>query len=297
MADVFISYAREDKPRADQIARAIQAMGFDVFWDAEIPPGRTWADYIESKVTNCKVMVVLWSAASTSSQWVREEARIGRDRGKLIPVMLDNSVAPFGFGEVQSANLSTWSGAGDHPDWLRLLDAVRALAGAPAQPARAAPQAQNFFSPPPASGAPEQLSPIGYVQKCLRLYVNANGRAARAEYWWWFAFAVAVAVVTAIVDLALVGPYAEVKPVSTIASLGLLCPGVCVAVRRFHDAGFSGWLYAGAFAALLVGVALAAAVPALGAIVVLGVVGAMLVVLLMPSKPGANAYGPNPLGR
>ena len=46
MADLFISYAREDRPVADALARSLQAMGFDVFWDNEIPPGRTWADFI-----------------------------------------------------------------------------------------------------------------------------------------------------------------------------------------------------------------------------------------------------------
>src|SRR5262249_33515212 len=82
---------------ADALARSLQSMGFDVFWDNEIPPGRTWADFLESKLKACKVMVVLWSARSVGSQWVREEARIGRDSGKLIPVMMDGTSPPFGF--------------------------------------------------------------------------------------------------------------------------------------------------------------------------------------------------------
>ena len=119
MADVFLSYAREDTARADQVAKGLAAAGLDVFWDNEIPPGTTWADYIEQKLTQSKALIVLWSENSTKSQWVREEARMGRDKGVLIPVMIDNSQPPFGFGEVQAANLSNWNGEADHPHWRR----------------------------------------------------------------------------------------------------------------------------------------------------------------------------------
>ncbi|MBP6690322.1 MAG: toll/interleukin-1 receptor domain-containing protein, partial [Hyphomonadaceae bacterium] len=81
MADVFLSYGREDTARAEQVAKGLEAAGLDVFWDNEIPPGTTWADYIESKLTQCKALIVLWSEHSTKSQWVREEARMGRDKG------------------------------------------------------------------------------------------------------------------------------------------------------------------------------------------------------------------------
>ena len=139
MADVFISYSREDRVRAEQVAHGLQAAGLEVFWDNEIPPGTTWADYIETKLTQCKALIVLWSATSTKSQWVREEARMGRDKGVLIPAMIDGSQAPFGFGEVQAANLSGWNGAADHPEWQRFVNAVRNAANLPPRPA-AAPQ-------------------------------------------------------------------------------------------------------------------------------------------------------------
>jgi hypothetical protein len=161
MADVFISYSREDRPRADQIARGLEATGLDVFWDSEIPPGQTWADYIEGKLSQCKVVVVLWSEHSTRSQWVREEARMGRDKGKLIPLMIDATPAPFGFAEVQAADLSSWNGDTSDPSWVRVLNAVRAAADAPpvaappAQPPRAAmsPPAQSGWKP---QGAQQQ---------------------------------------------------------------------------------------------------------------------------------------------
>jgi len=144
MADVFISYSREDRARAEQIARGLQAQNLDVFWDSEIPPGQTWADYIEEKLSGCKAVIVLWSQHSAKSQWVREEARMGRDRGKLIPVMIDGTLAPFGFGEVQAADLTHWTGAVDDPNWQRVVQAVNTAAQRPntppPRPAMAAPR-------------------------------------------------------------------------------------------------------------------------------------------------------------
>lgn len=154
MADIFLSYAREDKARAEQVAKGLAAAGLEVFWDSEIPPGQTWADYIEEKLTHCKALIVLWSEHSTKSQWVREEARMGRDKGVLIPVMIDGAQAPFGFGEVQAANLASWAGEEGHPDWTRFVAAVRSITNAPARP-RPAPQ-PSAPRQQPAYAAPQQ---------------------------------------------------------------------------------------------------------------------------------------------
>ncbi|MGQ0531652.1 MAG: toll/interleukin-1 receptor domain-containing protein [Caulobacteraceae bacterium] len=169
MADVFLSYAREDAARAEQVAKGLQAAGLDVFWDNEIPPGTTWADYIESKLTQCKALIVLWSEHSTKSQWVREEARMGRDKGCLIPVMIDNSQAPFGFGEVQAANLANWNGQADHPNWRRFVDAVMNITKTTPRPAaQPAPSA-----PPRAAAAPTSSwsAPIAATKQGVPVWV------------------------------------------------------------------------------------------------------------------------------
>ncbi|MBK6703957.1 MAG: toll/interleukin-1 receptor domain-containing protein [Caulobacteraceae bacterium] len=172
MADVFLSYGRAETARAEQVAKCLEAAGLDVFWDNEIPPGTTWADYIESKLTQCKALIVLWSEHSTKSQWVREEARMGRDKGVLIPVMIDGSQPPFGFGEVQAANLASWNGEADHPNWRRFVDAVMNITKAeprPAPPPQAQPtpqprtvqppqQQQQAWSTPPAPAAADKKS-------------------------------------------------------------------------------------------------------------------------------------------
>ncbi len=174
MADVFLSYAREDRARAEQVAQGLAAVGIEVFWDSEIPPGQTWADFIETKLSQCRALIVLWSEHSTKSQWVREEARLGRDKGVLIPAMIDASQAPFGFGEVQAANLAGWSGEPDHADWRRFVAAVRsAAASAPAQTAQPQPAPQPAMSTPPR--APPQSAPPREPRKGLPVWVWVTG--------------------------------------------------------------------------------------------------------------------------
>jgi uncharacterized membrane protein YhaH (DUF805 family) len=286
MADVFISYAREDRPRAEQVARGLQAMGLEAFWDTDIPPGQTWADYIENKLTQCKAVIVLWSEHSTKSQWVREEARMGRDKSKLIPALLDGSQMPFGFGEVQAANLATWRGEPNHPEWLRFSQAVHAAArdGA-AVPPPAQPQAA--YTPPPpvyapaANGDVETLSPIGYIQKCFRLYANGKGRARRAEFGWFVLFQALLAVLAMAIDFSLFGynPYTGASNGYLVSwlLLGLVPPGMAVTSRRLHDLNLTGWL------------APLTLLPYVGWL-------AALALIFIPSKAGPNQYGPNPKG-
>lgn len=178
MADVFLSYSREDAARAAQVAQGLQAAGLEVFWDTEIPPGTTWADYIEQKLTQSKALIVLWSEHSTKSQWVREEARMGRDKGVLVPVMIDNSQPPFGFGEVQAANLANWNGEADNPNWRRFVDAVANIAKQPARPVT-----QAMPAAPPRAAASSVTPP------------SSDGKKSGVPVWVWIVGAVVATVV------------------------------------------------------------------------------------------------------
>jgi hypothetical protein len=163
MADVFLSYAREDRARAEQIAKGLTNAGYDVFWDVEIPPGTSWADFLAEKLSQSKAALVLWSNTSTASQWVREEARLARDRGKLIPVMVEDCAPPFGFGEIQAANLAAWNGEADNPQWKLLLEGIqRAVGAAPTGPGAAPP-----LPPPPAAGGWNAAKAVGGATKTV----------------------------------------------------------------------------------------------------------------------------------
>jgi len=311
MADVFISYAREDRSKAEHIAGGLSQMGLEAFWDGEIPPGQTWADYIEGKLDQCKAVIVLWSAQSTKSQWVREEARMGREKCKLIPVMLDGSQPPFGFGEVQAADLSQWNGDYTRVEWTRFAQAVHTAAlGAAARP-QPQPQPQAAFATQQAAtssgwrgqqqaqlNAIAQLAPLTYVQKCLRMYVDGRGRARRSEYWWWGLFYVIVLLIAMALDM-LLGDTgydgAPINPMITGAAwLALAAPGVSVTARRLHDIGQSGWLAAGVVGISVVGMAASTEIPMVGELASFASAIAAIAVGVIPSAAGANQYGPNP---
>ena len=132
---LFLSYARADRARAEQVARALENGGFTLWWDAKIEGGAQYARTIADALDQAGTVLVLWSAASIGSDWVRDEAAQGRDAGKLVPLSLDGSVPPLGFRQYQAIDLSRWRGKADAPE----MEAVRrAVAGLGAHPAASA---------------------------------------------------------------------------------------------------------------------------------------------------------------
>jgi uncharacterized membrane protein YhaH (DUF805 family) len=318
MADVFISYAREDRLKAEHIASGLAAIGLDCFWDGDIPPGQTWSDYIEGKLSQCKAVIVLWSEHSTRSQWVREEARMGREHAKLIPVMLDASTPPFGFGEVQAADLSRWRGDYHQAEWTRFAQAVyvtaRGAAPTPQPQLQPQPQPQAAFAPQAAwqaatsSGwrgqqqaqlnAIAQFAPWTYVQKCLRMYVDGRGRARRSEYWWWALFCVIALLLAMSLDMLIGGTDYTGAPAYPMATgavwLALLAPGVSVTARRLHDINLNGWLAGAIVGVTVLAMLVSTEIPVLGELASFIAVVAAVAVGVIPSAAGTNQYGPSP---
>ena len=103
MADVFISYAREDFASARVLADRLTAAGCSVWWDPEIRFGEDYTAVITRELAAALCVVVLWSRHSVQSDWVLDEAQ--RASGRLIPIRLDNAEVPLGFGRIQSATL------------------------------------------------------------------------------------------------------------------------------------------------------------------------------------------------
>lgn len=103
-------------------------------------------------------------------------------------------------------------------------------------------------------------------------YAAFEGRAGRAEYWWF----VLANILVSIALQAIAGASDALGILSIIWSLGLLIPGLAVAIRRLHDTNRSGWW-------LLISL-----VPLVGVIV-------LIVFLATEGDPGANQYGnPDP---
>ena len=121
------AYAAEDRPVTERIARALEERGWDVWWDRRIGPGQQFDESIAAALASAGAVVVLWSRHSVQSEWVREEALHGKNRGVLVPVSLDGSDPPLGFGLRQVVDLSGWNGATDWPEFTTLINAIAAL--------------------------------------------------------------------------------------------------------------------------------------------------------------------------
>lgn len=101
-----------------------------------------------------------------------------------------------------------------------------------------------------------QTSKIGFkdaIRICLKeKYASFEGRATRPEYWYFVLFYAiimfAAAIVGGILGALFSGGDGEVAiglalVLYGLVTLGFVCPGISVLVRRLHDTGRSGWYY------------------------------------------------------
>ncbi len=130
MASIFLSYAREDLAKATALARFLERKGHSVWWDRHIAGGAQYSQEIEQALLSADAVVVLWSNRSIESPWVRDEAAVGRDSGRLVPIRLDPSEPPLGFRQYQTIDLTCWNGRGKSSQLTPVLDAIGSVGAA-----------------------------------------------------------------------------------------------------------------------------------------------------------------------
>lgn len=156
MTDIFISYAHEDQPFVRRIVPGLEAEGFSVWWDHTIPPGKSWDTFIAKGIAEARCCIVVWSPHSIGSDWVKEEATLGKDARKLLPVTIDGAEPPVGFRRIQAANLDNWNGDRSNPQWQLLVREARSLIGG-ANTSPAAPRPSSSHAPVPNKPLPRAL--------------------------------------------------------------------------------------------------------------------------------------------
>ena len=112
------------------------------------------------------------------------------------------------------------------------------------------------------------------IKTCvMQKYATFSGRAARSEYWY---FALATFLLSVAIQLLALATPTVAMVIFTILILGILLPGLGVAIRRLHDIDRSGWWYL---------------------IVLVPFVGVILLIYWFVKKgtSGPNRYGEDPL--
>ncbi len=161
MAQVFLSYAREDAAAAKLLAAGIDRAGHKVWWDHQIQGGSRFASEIDRELKNAEVVVVLWTKTSIESPWVQDEAAEGRDSGRLLPVIIDAEKPPLGFRQFQSIDFRGWDAQSDPPGLDALLDAIA--------------QKGNEGRPKAVAGKQEAKTKTHRASVCVLPFANMSG--------------------------------------------------------------------------------------------------------------------------
>ncbi|HZD41991.1 MAG TPA: TIR domain-containing protein, partial [Terriglobales bacterium] len=100
-----------------------------------IPLGKSFDEVIERALAESKCVIVLWSAVSVASEWVRNEASEAKRRGILVPVFLETVDAPLAFRLLNGADLHDWQPGTPHGEFDKLVEHVKELLANPASTA------------------------------------------------------------------------------------------------------------------------------------------------------------------
>lgn len=119
MADIFISYARADAGKAEDLAELFEDKLFTVWWDVSMVGQDRYRSVIQEQLDQCSSAVVLWSETSRKSEWVQEEAAYARKNGKVqFPNGMCPPAATSSVGSCWSSWRPTNCPAKLHPQWL-----------------------------------------------------------------------------------------------------------------------------------------------------------------------------------
>jgi len=124
LADIFMSYASEDRDRVFTFVRALSDHGWSVWWDRHMIAGESFEAAIDHEIQHAACVMVFWSDAALGSRWVRNEALEGLERDVLVPVMLNPVRVPVAFRHCQVVTAQEPLDVGGTA-FSQLCDAVR----------------------------------------------------------------------------------------------------------------------------------------------------------------------------
>ncbi|MBI1339072.1 S8 family serine peptidase [bacterium] len=159
MADVFLSYRNTDERRKliARFATILRTHGVSVWWDYGLDAGESYREQIMREMGQAKLVIPFWCEESITSEWVRMEAEMGKD--KLLPARLQRVTPPAQFEAIHAAHLETWNGSILDPVFDEfLMDILRRLGRSADLPADTRAELASLpaltpLGPPKGSGA------------------------------------------------------------------------------------------------------------------------------------------------
>lgn len=183
MADIFVSYSREERGLVQGLSTHLARLGWSVWWDRHILAGTDYDNVIEREIDCAKCIIVLWSPNSITSRWVKTEAGEGLKRGVLIPVSIGDVTPPLAFRNIQAVEFGSEPLLPASESFGNLLNALEAVLGPPpgAAPAAVPPTRESQKAKPHTEKAPGPVPkphPLADSNRNRMLWIGLGGGAA-----------------------------------------------------------------------------------------------------------------------
>lgn len=130
VVQIFISYAREDRPLADALAAELTTAGHTVWYDRFLTPGVFYVSQINEALERADRVIVLWTARSLRSEAVAREVHFASGEGVLVPLLLEDAPLPPLERATQYVKTPRWGETIEPEALSQILDAVEAPSGA-----------------------------------------------------------------------------------------------------------------------------------------------------------------------
>lgn len=192
--DVFISYASGDKATADAICTALENEGIKC-WIAprDITPGQDWGEAIMNAIGAGRLMVIVFSSLSNTSEHVKREVSRAASKGlDIVPFRTEN-ILPSGSMEFYLGT-QHWLDAYDPPiekHIKRLVEVVSKVLKGPSTP----PAEHRRIPPEPEAITPQRPSKkeisnwwwslptlTGFVGGTITWAINRSANPRKALY-------------------------------------------------------------------------------------------------------------------
>jgi len=97
MKHIFLSYSRKDLGFVEKLAKDLQQVGYDVWYDlTDLSGGDRWAKEIQAAIDRCDAFVTVISPNSIASDWVEKEFLYASNAKKnIVPVLYVTSKLPL----------------------------------------------------------------------------------------------------------------------------------------------------------------------------------------------------------